>query len=446
MLGSIPTELVEVRRVSESVGMGVFTTQAIPACQVVYQDRPLVSIQHTANRRFVKACQNCHKPLGSIRDQFATIFSEERFSHVNLSVLPDGNNVMQHCSCGEAYCSLDCASDAYDRHHYCLCVAGVGEYAQAVSDFKFYCLSIEGCGDNLILLAQLIGTVASRAQGNFTNFENMIGELLTFTNRPFNEVARPPSGAERDSDWQAWLESTIGEAFELMRLAFMGQNEVFARFFENKNRAFDTLSRLLSVFELNNIDISIPSGLGESVRELASSGVQLDPILREKEVVMRALWNDEAKGVYEDDEDEEEDESMDDEGGDDHSGHCHDDHDEDGYVEELLEGLREQVQDLSTQELLDCEYPNFHGTGFFVSVARTNHSCDPNVTMDFESGNAVVSCRTVRPVTCGEELRMSYISNPAAKRYDTRKAQLSDYLFTCVCPLCEAQAPAPPSH
>ena len=444
MLGYLPASSVEVKGVSKHVGMGMFATMLIPAGAEVYTDRPLVSIQHTANRRFIKACQNCHKPVGSIRDQFATMFNEDRFLHIDLSILPDAGNTFFNCMCGEVYCSTQCGAEAHERHHYCLCVASTGAHSPAVSDFKFYCLSIDGCGDNLLLLAQLIATLAGKSAGDYVKFQTMIAELLTFTNRPFEEVARPAPGAERDADWVQWLEGTISEAFELLSRALSGQSAIFAQFFSNKREAFGVLSRLLSVFELNNIDVSIPSTLPNHVRELHRNGVPVEHVLREKEVVMRALWDDEARGVYDDEEDDEE-EIADSEEEEDHHEHCHDHdhcHDEGEFVDDMIAEIREQVATMSLGELLDeeSEYPNFHGTAFFVSVARTNHSCTPNVTMDFDSDNAMVTCKSLFPIAAGEELRMSYISNSATKSRKTRQSLLKDYLFDCACPLCQQEA------
>jgi hypothetical protein len=228
------------------------------------------------------------------------------------------------------------------------------------------------------------------------------------------------------------LETTIGEAFELLRIALSPQHDIFSRFFSNKSEAFLVMSRLLAMFELNNIDISIPSKLSETMKVLSTS-VPLVPILREKEVVMRLLWNDEARGIYEeedgdemDDEEEEEEEVMDESP--EHHG-C-------GDVDEMIEQVREQVSHLSLTELLDCEYPDFHGTGFFTSVARTNHSCEPNVGMDFDDGNAVVSCKALRDMVPGQELRMSYIARPEEKSVAVRQGQLKDYLFDCRCSRC----------
>ena len=157
---------------------------------------------------------------------------------------------------------------------------------------------------------------------------------------------------------------------------------------------------------------------------------------------MRALWSDEARGVYEDDDEQEEGE-MDDgedseeveEESDCGSEHMH----EDGAIDEMLNEIRQQVAELSIDELLSSECPDFHGTGFYLTVARTNHSCNPNVTMEFENFNSLVSCKTLRDVSPNEELRMSYISVPDCKSVQTRRRQLRDYLFECACDRCELE-------
>jgi hypothetical protein len=71
-------------------------------------------------------------------------------------------------------------------------------------------------------------------------------------------------------------------------------------------------------------------------------------------------------------------------------------------VDDLLERIREDVNLMSFDELLDSEYPNFHGTGLYISVACTNHSWKPNVSMDFNEGSAVVSCTAIRDILADE--------------------------------------------
>ena len=439
MLEAIISPNVDVKKVCEDVGFGVFSNKLLSKHTVIYRDRAFVSIQHTANRRFVKACQNCHKPLGSIREQFKTLFNEERFERVDVSALPDDGNDLVNCVCGEIYCSIQCGAEAHERHHFCLCVVGSGIHGEAVAAFKYFCLSIEGCGDNLLLLSQLLATVCSKSQGKYENFRGLLDELLTFTNRPFNEVARPPDGSERDAGWEKWLEETLSEAFELLCKALVHQTEIFGQFFANKIESFSILSRLLSIFELNNIDIAIPSKLGAQVLELSRRGFPVDPIVREKEVIMRALWNDEARGIYEDEIDEDDDQEMsdmDDSDSDEVDEHFHDNE----SIDEMLNEIRSQVSEIPIERLLEeSEYPNFHGTGFFLSVARTNHSCEPNVSMDFDDGKAIVSCKTLRDINPGEEIRMSYISCPSIRSKKVRQSLLKDYLFTCNCSLCSSQ-------
>jgi hypothetical protein len=441
MLEAIIPTTVEIKKVSDNVGFGMYIKELLANSSVVYQSRPFVSIQHTANRRFVKACQNCHKLLGSVRDRFRTIFNEDKFQGIDLCCLPNDGNDFVNCVCGEVYCSPQCGAEAYDRHHYCLCVVGSGIHGAAVSEFKFFCLSVEGCGDNLLLLAQLLATVCSASKGNYEIFGQMLDDLLTFTNRPFNEVARPPSGASRDREWEDWLRETLTEAFELLSNALVNQTEIFRKFFENKRVAFDVLSRLLSVFELNNIDIAIPSNLRTEVSEISKLGLPIETIIREKEVVMRALWNDEARGIYEDECEDEANEDMSNEvdeeyDEDDERDHCHDEE----FIDEMLNQIRSEIDLIPFDRLLEeSEYPDFHGSGLFLTVARTNHSCDPNVTMDFEIGNTVVSCKALRDLMPGEELRMSYISCPSSRSKNVRRDMLKDYFFTCNCSLCSSQ-------
>jgi hypothetical protein len=183
--------------------------------------------------------------------------------------------------------------------------------------------------------------------------------------------------------------------------------------------------------------------LSRRFADLIDRGAPVAPILREKEVVMRLLWNDEARGIYEDDSLESlvegGDESMSNESFDEFENDCHLNHIRD--VDELIDQIRTEISNLSLSDLLLCEFPEFHGTGFFTSVARTNHSCAPNVVMNFERGNYVVSCKALMDIAPHEELRMSYIGLPHKLGLQARRAQLKDYLFTCRCPVCSAEDP-----
>lgn len=434
---------VFVGPVSENVGLGLFASEPMALGDELYLDKPLVSIQHTANRRFVKACQNCHMVIDSMRLQVTQILCEDRFREIDLQCLPENEDAYVTCDCGETYCSIQCGQEAYRKHHYCLCVATTGQFADAVSEFKFNCLSIEGCGDNLLLLSQLIATLASDARGSYSIFEKAIRDLLTYTNGSFESVARPPAGTERDTEWIEWLRTTVANSFELLANALRPQNEIFLEFFSQKADAFAVMSRLLALFELNNIDISFPSMLLRRFADLIDRGAPVAPILREKEVVMRLLWNDEARGIYEGDSldclVEGGDETMSNESSGDLEDDCHLNHAAD--VDELVDQIRTEISNLSLPDLMLCEFPEFHGTGFFTSVARTNHSCAPNVVMNFERGNYVVSCKALRDIAAHEELRMSYIGSINKLCLQARRALLQDYLFTCRCSHCSAEEP-----
>ncbi|KAL4419340.1 hypothetical protein ABPG75_002643 [Micractinium tetrahymenae] len=52
-------------------GKGVFATQAFSAGEVVFQDPPLVAIQHTTNRGDAWVCGHCFRFIGSVEQQIA---------------------------------------------------------------------------------------------------------------------------------------------------------------------------------------------------------------------------------------------------------------------------------------------------------------------------------------------------------------------------------------
>ena len=265
-------------------------------------------------------------------------------------------------------------------------------------------------------MAQLLATVAGVSEGPFLKFHKMIFELRTVTNTPFEEVARPlvvSNGSRNGRHGSFWA---VGG---------------FRTILFSKKRSLQHVIEVALCIRAQQHRYLYPVKSGERVRNLCQQGYVLERILREKEVVMRALWNDEAKGVYEESEfwNEMLGESE---------GTVIDECNSDGMecVDDLLERIREDVNLMTFDELLDSEYPNFHGTGLYISVARTNHSWKPNVSMDFNEGNAAVSCTAIRDIHADDELQMSFISNPAGKNVSHRKSQLADYLFLCNSELC----------
>lgn len=85
---SIPCSNVRVDRVSPNVGLGLFSNINITTGdQVLFQDKALFHIQHTANRRYVTACQNCSKIIDNTPLQLQTILDEDAFREAQYEVI-----------------------------------------------------------------------------------------------------------------------------------------------------------------------------------------------------------------------------------------------------------------------------------------------------------------------------------------------------------------------
>eukprot|EP00949_MAST-11_sp_MAST-11-sp1_P002555 g2555.t1 len=75
----------------------------------------------------------------------------------------------------------------------------------------------------------------------------------------------------------------------------------------------------------------------------------------------------------------------------------------------------------------------------FHTASLLNHSCVPNVTVDFSCGEATFS--TSRDVETGEELSLCYLAEPDAMSVEDRVEELyTNYGFRCNCPMCAPAA------
>lgn len=84
----------------------------------------------------------------------------------------------------------------------------------------------------------------------------------------------------------------------------------------------------------------------------------------------------------------------------------------------------------------DCE-----GTGLYELQSRINHSCSPNVEIQFTEGNARLSVKALRDIVAGEELFISYMSGCELdrSRHSRQKYLLENYLFECWCIKCDSE-------
>jgi len=92
-------------------------------------------------------------------------------------------------------------------------------------------------------------------------------------------------------------------------------------------------------------------------------------------------------------------------------------------------------------------FPPLDGAAFYLNICKINHSCEPNVRVEYteEDGAGVenraraliASVRILRPIAEGEELVQSYIDENLS--FEERSQALLDYGFACSCDKCRRQ-------
>lgn len=114
-------------------------------------------------------------------------------------------------------------------------------------------------------------------------------------------------------------------------------------------------------------------------------------------------------------------------------------------VMQQLLTLKDIMDGLDDSALFDCdpkEYiekfggeliPVTLGLGIFNTFSRMNHSCLPNLEINYQ-GSFLAGAKLLSPVDTGDQAFISYIDEDLPVQ--NRKSLLSRYLFQCKCKKC----------
>ena len=195
-----------------------------------------------------------------------------------------------------------------------------------------------------------------------------------------------------------------------------------------------TYEMLIGAFELNNIEMKIDSPLrdymstivaGLSPNQRVDALSSLSPVLRQivKAKEARQELSDEAKKILGDDEFEDDDNDDED-----------DDDDDSSQKDEVI--LAPDSFGPAICINLKTLFPSCNGTALFALTCCANHSCVPNVQLQYneDSTGVLVALRDLEP---HEELCINYVG--LEQPTELRQADLRHYGFTCSCERCEAK-------
>ena len=440
-------ENVEIREVSHEVGLGVFSKEShkLLRSTVFVDPVPIASMQHVANKTVSYSCHNCHRSIGGVASQVSNLFNDDRFVEVQslCGMLSPPSEPVVDCPCGVVYCSEACKEAAWCSHHRFFCVAEEPDTVESnLARFKYYCLGVAGCGDTLLLAGQVMCHFVVKADGCENKLDQIVREFLSFKHLDFLEVSLPPKIDDPEAvlNFKAWLGETVEEAYELLKAALSHKDPLFEMLF--RLGGVGLYRKILGIFEWNIVDISIPNDFvtrffleKSSAASCEEEQALMARIFKEKEVMLKCreiMGADISGDLFNDDsEDLSTDEGVD-EIEEDHE------HDDGGLYEEALSQIDEKFAQnpSSFYPTLDEEWwPKFSGTGLFQTVSRLNHSCRPNISIEFPSGTFCAEGILVREVLAGEELTISYVNEnlPVEKR----RKKLKDFFgFDCMCEKC----------
>jgi len=80
--------------------------------------------------------------------------------------------------------------------------------------------------------------------------------------------------------------------------------------------------------------------------------------------------------------------------------------------------------------------PSFHASALYATIARANHSCVPNASVE-HGQDAEAMLLASRDIKRGEQIFISYVDEQNSK--SERRQELRDHAFVCQCERCKAE-------
>jgi hypothetical protein len=472
--------IVSVGKSKVCPGKGIFAERDFKPHQLIFQEKPLVSVQDCTNRMSTQVCSYCHNFIGSLEDQIRLLagyeknptlpFVEECFynppqkpADPELKSIPFNINDylvpnIVHCSngCEAMYCSAKCEETAMFEYHKILCPGEDKEHA-----YHLFEQFSEEQNDGFLLAARMLAKIIQEAERNDGNIKKACEPFAMFvTDYWWNLV---PPFAPNLPEWKDDLKEILTSNLDILRIVLAEYVNKYPEVF-----TIEFYGKLCGVIDMNCVEMIVTSPVPEyfyNIEKLSEDKKSIAEPITEK--ILDDIEKHEEELEMMDshlcgDEECEDDHEHDVEG---HAGHHHkhdhkhrhrgekeekthderetdaeyegDSHDSDA-AEEDKEEFEDKEGDKSGDEDEDAySFPNCQGISLCSIQGTMNHSCRPNAEVFKRNkdrhGNTVVYCRT--PIKKGDEIFISYIEldEPLEERRD--RLQLP-YLFTCNCERC----------
>jgi len=437
---------------SGTAGRGLFARKNLENESVILQEAPLAAMQSLENLQNVLVCAECLGFIGSLESQLAVLggvprselseYMQAQPKHIISPIVPCNQE------CGEMYCSQVCCDKHFQRCHRFLCTGPITDEEAAshpLLQFKVHAIQTN---EIFLLVAAVICHMISeydKARGEEgqegkarASYKDFVQELW------WNAAASGP-----DSDLGRTLMRLVNESCEylasVLRTSPYASHDAVTELVTP-----ETFSRIIGMFEQNNLGIRSESPVAEALRQVCTAvtmgeeAKQYDSSLGKEEaelswgsllplLEMAAAGGDDCEDSCCSEQEEEETGNKYEEGQTISEQSNDGVSEEEDKIEEGGDEVEDMIQEIESASILD-------GTALFSIICSMNHSCEPNCRVRYRSEKGqplLAELETLRPILEGEELFQSYIDKdlPLHKR----RAALYDYGFKCQCPKCQRQ-------
>ena len=489
-------------------GKIVVATAAVARGETLLRERPLIAMQSVTNKLDVVVCAHCHRFLGDVDYQADVLTrTRSRLDIGNHGVVTsdattDGADtgsatcrpamraaaaagvyrpvVPVQClaGCGELYCSAKCRSHDAARGHDVLCT-GPHEEDHPIVSFKVHAVQTN---DIFLFAAKVVADVVKRHEQLDCSCATAWLPYSRFVQEPWWDVVNVPEGSDDTAaEFSQKLLDVASESFELLHASLALWHEArgspecriaaWASFF-----TLDLWGRIIGMFEQNQVGVRVPSPMCLLAQQLPliRGGVKREKLATELLSIAYDAGGEEGEGKDEEEEGGEGccgDDARDDETYHQHP-QAHENHEgalvaaehpgsaedrtasgREGQIDRHAEtddseqdGLGDEEDPYEIEMCMQAEmfFPPLDGMAMFTLTCCMNHSCAPNVRLQWcnkPDGPIEISLVALRSIQEGEELCFSYIDGDIAS-VNERRAALKDYGFVCECPRCLSEAEA----
>lgn len=440
------SELALVEGEAGAHGRGLFAARALTAGEQLATWEPLVSVQTPGNDG-VLACGTCGRTLGSVGHQLLVAgaargkrgraVDEDAARELNamLPLLADPAEALlaPACPCVAPACDVWFCSEACSQAewHRLLC-PGRGPGAAAAREF----LAAARNTDHTFLLAgRALCALVAHSDASSHPVHALHSLRCTSDYMAIGAMHLPPSWQGREKAYKQRILARSTEAFEHLREAIRARSSAHAH--DSLLASPRAFLRLLAVTSQNSVSAARAGPVHEyllALREGLDDGrvASLPDGLRG---VLATVVGRE----------EEEDEDEEDEGEDEEEGEEEEEEEEEDKPPAPGPGSTMADADLVTAAI--ARMPHFEGSSIFGTFSLLNHSCAPNVSLEYLQDSNRAALVVLTDIAEGEELCISYVDETLPD--GARQAALRPYGFACDCPRCpRAGSPsaAPAEH